>query len=62
MIARGTIDEIKVLRETYGQRRRGDAREIPSRRIAMFLEDVEALARERRVRDAAQKVEDLVRR
>jgi len=52
MIARGIIDEIKVLRETYGQRRRGDAREIPFRRIAMFLEDVEVLARERRVHDA----------
>lgn len=47
--------EIKKLRDTYGQQHARDSQAIPYQRIAAFLQEVEALATEKRENDASKK-------
>src|SRR4051794_7652360 len=51
------LTEIKRLRDTYGQQHARDSQAIPYRKIAAFLQEVEALAREKRENDASRRVE-----
>jgi uncharacterized FlaG/YvyC family protein len=49
--------EIKKLRDTYGQQHARDSQAIPYQRIAKFLQEVEAMAKEKRENDASKRVE-----
>jgi hypothetical protein len=56
------LKEIKKLRDTYGQQRARDSQAIPYQKIAAFLQEVEALAREKRGDDASRRVENIATR
>jgi hypothetical protein len=60
--AQKIIEEIKKIRDSYGQRSARDSQAIPFRRVATFLEEVEALAKGYRENDASERVEKAAER
>jgi len=56
------LTEIKKLRDTYGQQHARDSQAIPYRRVAAFLQEVEALVKEKHENDASKRVEKVAAR